>query len=511
MDMKQLFKMFAIVALACGCSCSGSESPAGGNSGKTNTEEVTPSETTYDAYAYVTKADKTKLFSREGLELGSASSMSPYVVKFTSDTYQSVDGFGAAITVSTCYLLSKMAQSDRTAFLKQVFDPDSGLGSSLIRISIGGCDFSWDYGDSGISSDGRYTWCEEKGISNFAAHPMDVKYLIPILKEIYAINPNVKIIGSPWTAPRWMKLDSNLSNSYYSWTGGRLDPECYEDYSTYFVKWIQYMESQGFDIYAITPENEPLNAGNSMSMLMYWQDCRDFVKVLGPALQKAGLDTKILIFDHNYNYDNNGDQKSYPLNVYNDSEASKYVAGSAWHNYGGSVSELDNILAAAPDKEIYFTEASIGTWNYSFDGCLINDFRDIFMGTLSRNGKGVTLWNLMLDDKKGPYTNASGSCTTCYGAVTIMSSDNKTIEPYSQYYNIAHCSKVIKPGAVRIGTSGYTTSGISYQAYKNTDGSYGVIILNENSSDQQLVFCSANHSVKYTVPSKSIVSLIWND
>jgi len=501
--MKNVLKIIMMGILLCSCSCSEKstpDTPVTPDPAPVVTEEA-------DAYAYVTKADKTKLFAQEALELGSASSMSPYVVKFTDDTYQTVDGFGAAITVSTCYLLMQMSQADRTAFLKQVFSLEEGLGSSLIRISIGGCDFSWDYGDSGISSDGRYTWCDEEGISNFAVHPMDTKYLIPILKEIYAINPSVKIIGSPWTAPRWMKLDANLSSSYYSWTGGRLNPDYYADYSTYFVKWIQYMNGQGFDIYAITPENEPLNAGNAMSMLMYWQDCRDFVKVLGPALKAANLDTKILIFDHNYNYDNIDDQNDYPLNVYADSEASQYVAGSAWHNYGGNVSELDQILTFAPSKEIYFTEASIGTWNYSFDSCLLNDFRDIFMGTLSRNGKGVIVWNLMLDDKKGPYTNASGSCTTCYGAVTIMSSNHSTIEPYSQYYNIAHCSKVIKPGAVRVGTSGYTASNISYQVYKNTDGSYGIIILNEGSSEQQFVFCSSDASVKYTVPAKSIVSL----
>jgi len=509
--MKNVLKMLLLSCLVCSCACSKSDSNTPSKNSKENQKETTQTETASDATAYVTTADRTKLFASEGIAFGEASSMSPYAVKFTDEEYQSVDGFGAAITVSTCYLLSKMTSSDRTAFLRQVFDPDSGIGSSLIRISIGGCDFSWDYGDSGISSEGRYTWCDDEGLSNFSAHPMDTKYLIPILKEIIAINPSVKIMGSPWTAPRWMKLNSSLTESQYSWTGGRLNPKYYSDYAQYFVKWIQYMKGQGIPIYAVTPQNEPLNAGNSMSMLMPWEDCRDFVKVLGPALSEAGLSTKVLIFDHNYNYDGQEDQKSYPLKVYADADASKWVAGSAWHNYGGSVSELDNILSSAPDKEIYFTEASIGTWNYSFDGCLINDFRDIFMGTLQRQGKGVIMWNLMLDDKKGPYTNASGSCTTCYGAVTIMSSDSKTIEPYSQYYNVAHCSKVIRPGATRIGTKGYTASGIQYQAYRNTDGSYGVIILNENSASQQLVFCSSKHSVKYTVPAKSIASISWKD
>ncbi len=499
-DMKLPIKILVAGLLACSCSCNKNVPQGGGENGGQDGHEAVQA----DASAYVTTADGSKLFSSEGIAFGEPSSMSPYVVRFTSDEYQTIDGFGAALTVSSCYNLLRMDAENRTAFLKQMFDPESGVGSSLIRVCIGGSDFSWDYGDSGLSPDGRFTWCDTEGMSNFAPHPMDVKYVVPVLKEIYAINPAVKVIGSPWTAPQWMKEN-------YSWTGSHLRKDRYADYAQYFVKWIQYMQDQGADIYAVTPENEPLNAGNSMSMLMYWDECRDFVKVLGPALRDAGLDTKILIFDHNYNYDGLAEQKEYPLKVYSDPEASKYVAGSAWHNYGGNVSELDKITAQAPDKEIYFTEASIGTWNYSFASCLINDFRDIFLGTLSRGGRGVTLWNLMLDDKKGPYTNAGGSCTTCYGAVTLLSSDHKTVEPYTHYYNIAHASKVILPGAVRIGTSGYTASGLTYQAYRNPDGSYGVIVLNENPASQQLVFCTSEHSVKYTVPAKAIVSLRWKD
>jgi len=498
MKLPLIIILASLLISKCACTGNGREPDVNKENG------IEQPELKADAYAWVTTADQTKLFVKEGINFGAPGSMSPYVVKFTDDNYQTIDGFGAAITVSSCYNLLKMPASDRTAILKAFFDTETGVGSGLVRVCIGGSDFSYDYGESGISADGRFTWCDTPGMENFAPHPMDVKYVVPVLKEIYAINPDLKIIGSPWTAPRWMKED-------YSWTGSRLKKECYADYAQYFVKWIQYMEGQGFDIYAVTPENEPLNAGNSMSMLMYWDECRDFVKVLGPAFENAGIDTKILIFDHNYNYDGREDQRDYPLKVYADGQASKYIAGSAWHNYGGDVSELDRIVSAAPDKEIYFTEASIGTWNYTFDGCLLRDFKDIFLGTLSRGGKGVTLWNLMLDDNRGPYTNASGSCTTCYGAVMLLSSDYRTVIPYTHYYNIAHASIAIGRDAVRIGTNGFTTSGLDYQAYRNTDGSYGVIILNENPAEQMLVFCSKAHSVKYTVPGKSIVSLRWKD
>ena len=454
------------------------------------------------AKSYTTTADKSSLFAENTIAFGKTASMSPYAVRFTDETYQTVDGFGAALTVASCYNILKMPQDKREAFLKHMFDTENGIGSSLIRVCIGGSDFSID----------RFTWCDKEGIENFAPAEYDLKYVIPVLKEIKKINPSLRIIGSPWTAPRWMKKEVNSNVDRYSWTGGTLKPSCYQDYAEYFVKWIQYMQSQGLDIYAVTPQNEPLNAGNSMSMVMYWDVARDFIKTaLGPAFRKAGLDTKILVFDHNYNYDNMSDQAQYPLKIYADAQASAYIAGSAWHNYGGNVSELDKIVAGAPDKELYFTESSIGTWNYNFSSCLINDMRDIFFGLLKRGGKGVTLWNLMLDENKGPYTDAEGSCKTCYGAVTIASSDYSTLDYYTHYYNIAHCSKVINQGAVRIGTTGYTTSGLDYLVFRNPDNSYGVVILNENSDARQLVFISSVHSVKCDVPAKSIVSLEWKD
>ncbi|MCD8313117.1 MAG: glucosylceramidase [Bacteroidales bacterium] len=454
-------------------------------------------ETEGDVHIYVTTADRSSLFAESTEDFSSGSSMSPYLVTLDrTQIYQTVDGFGAAITGATCYNLMHMAQADRAAFLNDIFDPTDGLGSSLVRVSIGASDFP--------ASGSEFTWCDTEGIENFAPHYDDVTYLVPILKEIYSINPDLKIIGTPWSAPKWMKESD-------SWTSASLKEDCYEIYAQYFVEWIQYMESQGFDIYAVTPQNEPLNKGNSMSMYMTWQQERDFIKQgLGPAFEAAGITSKILVFDHNYNYDNVSGQEDYPLLIFADAEASKYVAGSAWHNYSGSISTLDQVAYEYPDKDIYFTEASIGEWNYDFSSCLITDFSDIFIGTLSRMGRGVTLWNLMLDDKKGPHSSASGACTTCYGAVDISSSDYKTLTYRTHYYNIAHASKVIRPGAVRIGTSGYEPSGVSYLAFENPDGSIGAVVLNSGSSSQSLVFAETGYSVRCEAPAKSIVSLIWN-
>lgn len=473
-----------------------------------------------DVTAYVTTADARSLFKKSTFAFTGTDVLPSYNVRYDKNaTLQEIDGFGLAVTTATCCNLMKMKQEDRTAFLKSTFSMTEGIGSSLIRVSIGASDFC-------ISDE--YTWCDKEGLENFAVHPEDRDYLFPILKEIYAINPDVRIIASPWSCPKWMKCRMPGGNDwdyskfnvavtdesgYDSWTGGRLKPSCYQVYADYFVKWVETMETEGFDIFALTMQNEPLNPGNSMSLVMPWQDQKEFVKVLGPAMESAGLgDVQLLLFDHNYNYDDKPGQDNYPLNIYADPEAYRWADGSAWHSYGGSVAELDEIQAVNPEKSIYFTEASIGEWNYSFDGCLINDFSSIFLGTMSRGGSGVTLWNLMLDDRKGPHSRHDGACTTCFGGVTIKSSDYKTITRNSHWYNVAHASAVVKPGARKIRTSGYDfPSGLECQMFVNPDGTVAVLLLNRNADSKPLVFINDEFTVKYTVPANSLASLIWQE
>ena len=501
--MKKLTLLLFATMLAC-CSCE-EKNPTPGPDVPDPPDVPTPQEETGDATIWTTTFDKSQDFAKSTAKFGKKNSMSPYVVNFTDDTYQTIDGFGLAVTQASCYNLLKMSAEDRTRILKELFSPTEGAGSSLIRVCIGGSDFSMD----------EFTWCDSAGMEHFGIHRLDVEYLFPILDEIYSINPDVQIIGSPWSSPRWMKMDvDGKGNSYNKWTSGRLNPKYYSDYGTYFVKWVQAMEQRGYKVLAVTLQNEPLNHGNSMSLYMPWEDQRDFLKVIGPAFKAAGLKTQILLFDHNYNYDGQGSQMNYPLNIFADAEASQYTSGSAWHNYGGSVTELDKIHSAAPDKGIWFTEASIGTWNYDghgFGGQLREDMSQIVFGTLTRYGKGITLWNMMLDDERKPYR--PGGCSTCYGALQI-SHDNysyASTQRLSHWYDVAHPSVCIRPGAVRIGTTGYTAAKLSYLAFRNPDGSYGILALNEGSEERQLVFVSDAHSVHVNIPANSVVSALWKD
>ncbi|MBQ7811174.1 MAG: glucosylceramidase [Bacteroidales bacterium] len=517
-----------LVACLSACNCT-TEKPDDGKTDTPGTPVTTP-EKARDVTAYVTTADSRMQFEKTTFDFGKPGSMSPNQVTFdmTSLGEEKVDGFGLAVTTAAAYNLMQMSQEDRTAFLEETFSREKGAGMSLIRVAIGASDFCLK---------DNYTWCDTPGLENFAVHSEDKNYLFPVLKEIYAINPDVKIIGSPWSCPKWMKCQMPGGNSwdtskfnvavtdettFDSWTGGRLKPSCYDEYAEYFVKWVQTMEKEGFDIHALTMQNEPLNPGNSMSLVMPWQDQKEFVKILGPAMEKAGLnDVQLLLFDHNYNYDGKEGQDNYPLNIYADPEAYKWADGSAWHAYGGNVTELDEIHTSYPEKSIYFTEASIGTWvggyedrwDFNFlSNCLVNDFSTTFLGTLKRGGSGVTLWNLMLDDKRGPFSPHDGSCKTCYGAVTINSADYKTIVKNSHWYDCAHASVALKPGARMMKHDSFSLpSGIELQMYLNPDKTVGVLICNNSSEDQSFVFSTNKHTVKYNVPAKSIASLIWQE
>ncbi|MHB9143650.1 MAG: glycoside hydrolase family 30 protein [Paludibacter sp.] len=468
------------------------------------TEEIIPpvvQPVQHDVDVYVTTANKSMLFVPVPLSFSTKPNMDveTTITMKPSDTFQTIDGFGAAITGSSAYNLLKMTQENRTKLLKEAFDPVTGMGYSYIRISIGCSDFSMD----------EYTCCDTPGIENFAINQYDKRDLFPILKEILAINPNLKILGSSWTCPRWMKVN-NLTDMqpFNSWTSGQLNPAYYQDYATYFVKYIQAMKAEGFNIDAITIQNEPLNRGNSASLYMTWQEQAAFIKTaLGPKFAEAGISTKIIVFDHNYNYDNIPDQIGYPMKMYADPEVAKYVDGAAYHAYGGDKSELLNVHNAYPSKNLYFTEMSIGSWNYSFDGDLMWSMRELGIGTLNNFSKAVIVWNFMLDENGAP--NRPGGCNTCYGAVDISTKDYATLDRKSHFYVIGHLSKAISPGAVHIGTKGFQTSGLYYTAVLNTDGTYGVVLQNDTNSSIKLTLADDTHSFIYTLPSKSITSCRW--
>lgn len=477
--------------------CKDSNSNAG-------TDPVNPTQS--DVITYITTADNTMHFDKVGKNFIEGMNMNPEITVTLDPAtrYQEFDGFGAAITGASAYNLMRMPQDARAKLLKETFSVEEGMGYSYVRVPIGGSDFN-------AESNYDYTCCDMAGIEHFALTSDEVDYIIPILNQILAINPKLKVMGTPWSCPRWMKVsDVDTKTPYNAWVGGYLNPDYYEDYAQYFVLWVQAFERAGVKIESVTVQNEPLNWGNCISLYMTWQEQRDFVKTaLGPAFENAGLQTKIIVYDHNYNYDNKGDQNDYPLMIYNDDEAANYIDGAAYHNYGGSPTELEQIHKAAPGKNLYFTEASIGEWNNGHDMSvsLMDEMKNTCLATVMRWCKAVIVWNYMLDDNNGPH-GGSGACNTCYGAVDVSSKDYTTLTKRSHFYAIGHLSKAFKAGSTRIGTKGYKPTNVTICAAENPDGTYGVVLMNENTDGQTFQIEAGEHYFSLTLPGKSVTTCV---
>ena len=151
-----------------------------------------------------------------------------------------------------------------------------------------------------------------------------------------------------------MKTQKNLDGNL----GGTLRSDVYKTYSNYFVKYIQSSQAKGNDIYAITVQNEPLYAAyNYPGMFMSAQEQSNFIgNYLGPALASAGIKTKIVAYDHNF--DNTG----YAISVCADKNAQKFVSGAGFHHYGGTESDILVFKTQSSSKEIWITEAGFGNW-----------------------------------------------------------------------------------------------------------------------------------------------------
>lgn len=352
-----------------------------------------------------------------------------YIVVDPARRYQSMEGFGFALTGGSAEHLTKMSPFARQEILQEMFDPAEGVGFNYIRLTLGASDlnsFVFSYDDM---PEGK----EDFKLKNFSLS-QDLKDVVPVMYEILGINPRIKIMASPWSAPAWMKESGNVR-------GGKLRKDCYQVYAEYFVKYIQAMKSHDIHIDAVTIQNEPLNSRNTPSMPWDPADQLDFVKnYLGPEFEKAGLDTEIVVFDHNC------DRPDYALAIYNDPEAARFVAGSAYHHYRGDLSAMSYVYEARPDKKIYFTE-QMTTERPGMDKIDIAwPVRRLIIGVTRNWSSNVVLWNLAADPLNDPHTD-NGGCSMCQGAITI---DGDKVTRNLAYYVIAHASKHVPDGSYRI-------------------------------------------------------------
>ncbi len=443
------------------------------------------------AQLWVTNGGKTKLLSQQGsLDIiDNTETIYPAITIDPATHYQEIEGFGAALTGSSAYLISGLETLQKNILLRELFDPEDGIGMSYLRHSIGASDFSlkdFTYNDVLPGE-------EDPELTQFSIAE-DEKHIIPVFQDILQIAPGIKIMGSPWSAPAWMKTNQSLQ-------GGALKPKWYNAYAAYFVKYIKAYASHGIAIDAITPQNEPLHQAGYPTMSMGASAQAEFIKnSLGPLFEEEGIDTKIIAYDHNF------DETGYPISVLGDPQANKYISGSAFHAYAGDVSAMSVVHQAFPDKGLYFTEISGGQWATNFSDNLKWYINNILIGTTKNWSKNALFWNLALNENFGPTNNG---CQDCRGVITIRSSGE--IEKNVEYYSIGHFSKFVRPGAHRIAATEFPSgSGLKSVSFINADTSKVLIVLNESSESKLFSVIINNSLFNAQLEANAVASIIWN-
>lgn len=437
---------------------------------------------------WITTGDQTKLLARDtsvNLVQKQQNNQGVTITLEEEETLQEMEGFGAALTESSAYLMhTKLSAAQRKELIRELFSRDTGIGISYLRITMGASDFSLEdftYNDRPVGE-------TDPALEHFSI-AKDQRHLLPVLKEILEAAPRIRIMATPWSAPAWMKTNGKLA-------GGKLKPEHYPAFALYFVKYLEAFKKEGIEIDAISVQNEPLHEATYPSMRMEAAEQLDFIKNhLGPLLEKENIKTKILAYDHNW------DRPDYPMTILADPDARKYVSGSAFHAYAGNVTAMTTVHEAFKDKGLYFTEISGGQWATNFADNLGWNMKNIFIGAPANWSKNALLWNLALDENHGP-TNKG--CADCRGVITI--SEGGFIHRNVEYYAIAHLSKFVEDGAKRIKTNPVTA--VEQAAFKNPDGTVAVVILNDANNFQKVNIVRGNAQVTFNQEPRSVITYV---
>lgn len=440
-----------------------------------------------------TTGDRSLLLQTQAsATFGTGSSVGPVITVNDSIKYQQMDGFGASLTDSAAWVVAhKLNTTQQNSLWQSLFSPTAGIGISFLRQPMGATDFS---------ASGNYSYDDvpagqtDPNLTNFStAH--DTAYLTPLLQQALAVNPAIKITAVPWSAPAWMKTSGTMN-------GGSINTQYFPSLAQYFVKFVQNYQQQGIPIYAVMPQNEPLNSNSSYpTEYLTASDEATFIgSHLGPALNAAGLsNVKILGYDHNW------DNTSYAETVLADPAAAGYVAGSAFHCYAGNVNAQSTVKTAYPNKDIWFTECS-GTVGSNFAGDLSWDFENLLIGATRNWARSISLWNLALDQNCGPQ---NGGCTKCRGVVTIDDSMSPpTITNNVEYYVLGHAAKFVVPGAYRIDSNSFGHGSIEDVAFQNPDGSIVLLVLNSGNAGNFTVSWKGQ-IFTYNLPAGGVATFQW--
>lgn len=432
---------------------------------KDTEEGEDPVKKLYTVESYITTGNQSKL-----LEQNPAAETSLYEtlnsLSLTIDPtkrFQTMDGFGAAMTESSAVLIQNLSAEAKEDVMNALFS-NTGIEMSFVRIPMGASDFAlsnYSYNDIPVNQ-------TDLNMEQFSLS-RDLDSVVPVLQLAKTKNPNMQFLGSPWSAPAWMKDNKSMN-------GGKLLMGYKDAYALYFAKFIETYNSLGLPIYAVTPQNEPLHQTSGYpSMYMTASEQVELVIAMGRLFENRNINTKIIAYDHNW------DNTQYPMTVLNDRVARNYVSGAGFHCYAGSVEETEKMQRLFPNMEFWFTECSGGAWATSFADNMTWNMENVFMGSIRYGAKGVLLWNIALNPNHGPQ---NGGCTNCRGVVTI-DPETETYTKNVEYYLIGHFSKFVQKGAVRLEAVS-TNPNVIIVAFENPDGQ--VVVVAHNKANINAVF-----------------------
>jgi glucosylceramidase len=415
--------------------------------------------------------------------------------------FQTVDGFGLALTGGSAQLIMAMSQPARKALLHELFgnpETNGNIGISYIRVSIG----SSDMNDHVYTYDDLPQGQADLKLQHFSLQA-DEGDVIPVLKAILAIRPDLRILASPWSAPSWMKTNGTAK-------GGSLRPEYYDVYARYLVRYLKDMRNKGVRIDAITLQNEPLNPKNTPSLVMTAEDQAAFLgKHFGPLLQHETLGTKVVLYDHNC------DRPDYPAQVLADPVAYKFANGSGFHLYGGEISAMSSVHDAFPSKNVYFTEQMVIDHPGATELAIADPEARVVIGALRNWSRNVLLWNLAADPKFGPHT-PDGGCPICEGAITI---DGNRVQRNLAYYVIAQAAKFVPPGSVRVASDQSAEvlgephreqpQPIADVAFRTPSGRFVLIVANPTAASRAFSIVFHGQQADAILPGGSVATYVW--
>lgn len=433
------------------------------------------------------------------------------------EKFQTITGFGGSFTESSAYLLNQVSKKNRKKILDAYFS-EAGANYSLTRTHINSCDFSLKhYAYAMVDGD--------KNLDNFSVAE-DEDDIIPMILEAKAISKEgFNIIASPWTAPPWMKDNK-------SWIGGKLLPEYNDTWALYYAKYIDEYKKAGIPIWGLTVINEPHGNGNNWeSMLFSPEEMTHFVQNhLGPTLKANGKsDVKILGYDQN-----RAGLQEWVDAMYKDEKTAEYFSGTAIHWYESTYDFFPDALQyahkKAPNKYLIQTEACVDSeiphWNddawywkkeatdWGWDWASekdkhlhpkyapVNRYAMDIIGCLNNWVDGWVDWNMVLDRQGGPNWFKNW-CT----APVIVDTEKDEVYFTPLYYTMAHFSKFMRPGAVKIGCT-ITNKELMTTAVKNPDGSIAIAIFNPTEQLYTIAIQLNNLKKQISIPAKALQTVV---